>query len=53
VGKARPPGYAMSLDEGRRATLRERIRSMLPIEQGRFDQVDGESVGGTGRRRSS
>ena len=32
-GQAPAPGYAMSLDEGRRATLRERIRSMLPIEQ--------------------
>jgi len=32
-GQAPAPGYAMSLDEGRRAILRERIRSMLPIEQ--------------------
>jgi hypothetical protein len=32
-GQAPAPGYAMSLDEGRRAALRERIRSILPIEQ--------------------
>jgi SAM-dependent methyltransferase len=32
-GQGPAPGYAMSLDEGRPATLRERIRSMLPIEQ--------------------
>ena len=32
-GQGPAPGYAMSLDEGRRVTLRERIRSMLPIEQ--------------------
>jgi SAM-dependent methyltransferase len=30
-GQGPAPGYAMSLDEGSRATLRERIRSMLPI----------------------
>jgi hypothetical protein len=31
-GQGPAPGYAMSLDDGRRATLRERIRSMLPID---------------------
>ncbi len=30
-GQAPAPGYAMLLDEGRRAALRERIRSRLPI----------------------
>jgi hypothetical protein len=30
-GQAPAPGYAMSLDHERRAALRERIRSMLPI----------------------
>jgi hypothetical protein len=29
-GQAPAPGYAMSLGEGRRAALRERIRSRLP-----------------------
>ena len=32
-GQGPAPGYAKSLDEGRRATLRERIRSMLPIAE--------------------
>ena len=31
-GQAPAPGYCMSLSEERRAALRERIRSMLPIE---------------------
>jgi len=30
-GQAPAPGYAMALDEGRRAALRERIRASLPI----------------------
>jgi hypothetical protein len=30
-GQAPAPGYAMSLDEGRRAALRERIRAGLPV----------------------
>ncbi len=32
-GQAPAPGYAMSLSEGRRAALRERIRASLPIER--------------------
>jgi SAM-dependent methyltransferase len=32
-GQAPAPGYAMSLDEERRAALRERIRSRLPIDE--------------------
>ena len=32
-GQAPAPGYAMSLDEGRRTALRERIRSILPIAE--------------------
>jgi hypothetical protein len=32
-GQGPAPGYAMSLDEGRRATLRERIRSSVPIAE--------------------
>ena len=32
-GQAPAPGYAMSLDERRRAALRERIRSILPIAE--------------------
>ena len=32
-GQAPAPGYAMSLDEGRRTALRERIRSTLPIAE--------------------
>ncbi len=31
-GQAPAPGYAMSLSEGRRAALRERIRGALPVE---------------------
>lgn len=31
-GQAPAPGYAMSLDEGRRGALRERIRSQLPTD---------------------
>jgi hypothetical protein len=31
-GQGPAPGYAMSLTEERRATLRERIRSRLPLE---------------------
>jgi hypothetical protein len=30
-GQAPAPGYAMSLDEGRRGVLRERIRAALPV----------------------
>jgi hypothetical protein len=30
-GQAPAPGYAMSLSQGRRAALRERIRASLPI----------------------
>ena len=30
-GQAPAPGYAMALDEGRRARLRERIRAALPF----------------------
>src|SRR5262245_18440733 len=32
-GQAPAPGYAMSLSEERRATLRDRIRSTLPIAE--------------------
>lgn len=31
-GQAPAPGYAMSLDEGRRAALRDQIRSALPVQ---------------------
>ena len=31
-GQGPAPGYAMSLDEERRALLRDRIRSRLPVE---------------------
>ena len=34
-GQAPAPGYAMSLSEERRATLRERIRAGLPTRPGR------------------
>jgi SAM-dependent methyltransferase len=37
-GQGPAPGYAMALDEGRRAALRERLRACLPI------QADGSFV---------
>lgn len=33
-GQGPAPGYAMSLDDGRRAALREKVRAALPIAEG-------------------
>jgi SAM-dependent methyltransferase len=50
-GQGPAPGYAMSLDEGRRAALRDRIRSTLPITADGTIHLAARAWAVRGRRR--
>lgn len=50
-GQAPAPRYAMALDEGHRATLRDRIRTSLPIQPDGSIQLIARAWAVRGRRR--